>query len=89
MPTKALCGLAVRALAQPAALNEPMGLGLQPCGLSTASPPSGVGQGGAALAARCPSYLLRFYLMAPSRKLASRLEVGERGRTLKPLGRTG
>lgn len=38
MPTKALCGLAVRALAQPAALNEPMGLGLQPCGLSTASP---------------------------------------------------
>lgn len=27
---------------------------------------------------RCPSDLLRFYLMAPSRKLASRLEVGER-----------
>lgn len=28
---------------------------------------------------RCPSDLLRFYPMAPSKKLASRLEVGERG----------
>lgn len=35
---------------------------------------------------RCPSDLLRFYPMAPSRKLASRLEVGERGRALEPLG---
>lgn len=77
-----------------------MGPGLQPCGLSTASTsclrcplPAGVGhqkisKGGAALAARCPSDLLWFYLMAPSRKLASRLEVGERENP-KALGEDG
>lgn len=36
-----------------------------------------------------PSDLWWFYLVASSRKLAGRLEVGERGRTLEPSGGLG